>query len=71
MSYTHSRLHSVRVLVSLVPIDYLPRICDSIVSPQAFSPASVIFSGIGVLLLVSIIFDLSVQAIMTPGFNIY
>jgi hypothetical protein len=29
-----------------------------------FSPASVIFSGIGVLLLVSIVFDLSVEAIL-------
>ena len=32
---------------------------------QIFSPASVVFSGIGVLLLVSIILDLSVQATMT------
>ena len=68
MSYTHSRPHSVRVLVSLVSIDYLPRICDPIVIPQAFSPANTIFSGIGVLLLVSIIFDFSVRVITTLAF---
>ena len=32
---------------------------------QVFSPASVIFSGIGVLLSVSIVFDLCVEAILT------
>ena len=39
--------------------------------PQGFSQASVIFSAIGILLLVSIILDLSVWAlwaIMTLGF---
>ena len=55
----------VRVLVSLVLIEYLPRIYDLIVIPQVFSPTNIIFSGIGVLLLVSIILNLSVRAIMT------
>jgi hypothetical protein len=41
----------------LVSIDYVPIICDLIVIPQALSPACVVLSGIGVLLLVSIIFD--------------
>ena len=57
-------------LVSLL-IEYLPRISDPIVIdviPQAFSPANVVFSGIGVLLLVSIIFDLSMRATMTLAF---
>ena len=36
--------------------------------PQIFSPANVIFSGIGVLLLVSVILDFSVRAIMTLVF---
>ena len=69
MYSTHSPPLSVRVLVSLVSIVlvYLPRICDPIVIPQVLSPANVVFSGIGVLLLVSIIFDLSVLAIMTQA----
>ena len=41
----------------LVPIDYIPVICDLIVIPQALSPANVVLSGISVVLLVSIIFD--------------
>ena len=49
-------------LVSLL-IEYLPRICDPIVFPQVFSQASVIFSGIGMLLLVSIFLDLCVWAL--------
>ena len=56
-------------LVSLL-IEYL-RIRNLIVIPQVFSQASVVFSGIGILLLVSIILDLSVWAlwaIMTLGF---
>ena len=68
MSYTHSLPPLVRVLVSFVPIDYFPIICDPIVIPQIFSPENVVLSGIGVLLLVSIIFDLSVSAIMTLAF---
>ena len=68
MSSTLSPPPLVRALVSLVLIDYIPRISDLIVIPQAFSPASVIFSGIGVLLLVSIILDLSVWTIMTLAF---
>jgi hypothetical protein len=68
MSSTHSPQRSVKALVSLVSIIYIPRICDPIVIPQAFSPANVVFSGIGVLLLVSIILDLSVRAIMILGF---
>jgi hypothetical protein len=62
---------SVRELVSSVLIQYLPRICDPIVIPQVFSQANVVFSGIGMLLLVSIILDLSVwalRAIMTLRF---
>jgi len=51
-------------LVSLNYCHYLPRICDLIVIPQVFSPANVVFSGIGVLLMVSIL-DLSAPAIMT------
>ena len=46
-----------------VLIEYPPRICDLIVIPQVFSQASVIFSAIGMLLLVSIILDLSVWAL--------
>jgi hypothetical protein len=46
-------------------IDYLPRICDLIFVPQISSPANVVFSGIGVLLSVSIVLDLPVSAIMT------
>jgi hypothetical protein len=60
MLYTHSPPLLLKVLVLLVLIDYFLRITDSIVIPQAFSPANVVFAGIGVLLLVSIIFDLYV-----------
>jgi hypothetical protein len=45
------------VLVTLVSIDYVPIIRDPIFIPQALSPAFVVLSGIGVLLLVRIIFD--------------
>jgi hypothetical protein len=71
MSSVHSRPPWVRVLVSSVLNEAIPRICDLIVIdviPQAFSPANVVFSGIGVLLLVSIILDLSIRATMTLGF---
>jgi hypothetical protein len=37
------------------PILPLSRICDLIIISQVFSPANVVFSGIGMLLLVSII----------------
>ena len=67
MFSTHSRLLLVKVLVSLVPIDILPRICDLILVFQLWSPTNIIFSGIGVLLLVSIVLDLPVTAIMTLG----
>ena len=53
------------MLVPLVLIDYFPIIYDPIITPQIFSPANVVFSGIGVLLLVGIIVDISVLAIMT------
>ena len=62
---------SVRELVSSVLFVYLPRNCDPIVIPQVFSQANVVFSGIGMLLLVSSILDLSVWAswaIMTLRF---
>ena len=59
----HSHPLSVRELVSLVLIEYLPRISDPIVIPQVFSQASVVFSAIGILLLVSIVLDLSVWAL--------
>ena len=59
----HSHPPSVRELVLSVLIEYPPRICDPIVIPQVFSQASVIFSAIGMLLLVSIILDLSVWAL--------
>ena len=55
-------------LVSLNPLLYLLRICDPIGIPQVFSPANVIFSGIGVLLMVNIIFDLSLLVIITVAF---
>jgi hypothetical protein len=61
----HSLLHFVRASVSLVSIHYLLGICDPIAIPQVLSPASVVFSGIGILLLVSTILDLSVPDIMT------
>jgi hypothetical protein len=60
----HSRPLLVRVLVSSVSIHYPPGIRDPIVISQVFSPANAVFSGIGVLLLVSIILDLSVLATM-------
>ena len=58
------------VLISLVSIEYLPIICDLIAIPQGISPANVVFSGIGVLLLVSIILDVSRSelAIITLAF---
>ena len=65
---TRSPPLSVKVLVPLVSIDHLPRICDLISIPQISQPATMVFSGIGVLLLVSIILDLSVSAIMTLAF---
>jgi hypothetical protein len=61
----HSRPPLVKVLASLVPFDHPPRICDLIAISQILSPANVVFSGIGVLLSVGFIFDLSVSAIMT------
>ena len=61
----HSLPHLVRALVSLVSIHYLLRICDPIAIFQVLSPASVVFSGIGILLLVSAVLDLSVPDIMT------
>ena len=71
MSSMRFHLLLVKVLDSSVLIESIPRICDMIVIdviPQAFSPANVVFSGIGVLLLVSIILDLSIRATMTLGF---
>jgi hypothetical protein len=68
MYYTHSPQRSVKVLVSLVLVEYFPRISDLIAIPQVFSPANIVFSGIGVLLLVSTVLDLSVRAIMTLAF---
>ena len=67
MCSTRSPPLLVKVLVSLVQIDLLPRFRDLIFVFQIWSPANVVFSGIGVLLLVSIILDLPVSAIMTPG----
>ena len=64
----HSPRLWVRVLVSLVSIHYHLGISDPIVIPQAFSPANAVFSGIGILLLVSIILDLSVPAAMTLAY---
>jgi hypothetical protein len=61
----HSLPLLVRVSVSLVSIHCPPGICDPIVISQVFSPANAVFSGIGVLLLVSIILYLSVLATMT------
>ena len=58
----------VKGLVSLVSIYHLHTICDLIAISQISQPASVVFSGIGVLLLVSIILDLSVSAIVTLAF---
>ena len=48
-----SRPLLVNVLVSLVPIDYLSRVCDLIFVFQISPPANVVFSGIGILLSVS------------------
>jgi hypothetical protein len=53
MFSTRSPERLATVLASFVPIHYFPRICDPIVTAQVFSPANVVFSGIGVLLLVS------------------
>jgi hypothetical protein len=64
MSSMHSPPRLVKVLVSLVPVDYLPRICDLIFISQIWSPANVVFAGIGVLLMVSIMLDLPVSAII-------
>ena len=61
----HSPPLLARALVSLVPIHHLRRIFGLIVIPQVFSPANVVFSGIGVLLLVSIVCDRSVLEIVT------
>ena len=55
---------SVGVLVSLVDIWSSTRVDDLIVIPQVLSPASVVFSGIGILLTVSIVLDLSATVIM-------
>jgi hypothetical protein len=68
MFSTHSPPLLVRVLVLSVSIHSLPKICDLIVVPQVFSPVNVVVSGIGVLLLVSIILDLSVVGILTLAF---
>ena len=65
---TRSHPLLVKVLVSLVSFDHLPRTCDLIAISQISQPANVVFSGIGVLLLVSIILDLSISAIMTLAF---
>ena len=65
MFFMHFPPLSVKALVPSVLIEYLPRFRDLIVIPQIFSPASVVFSGIGVLLSVSIILDLSARAKMT------
>ena len=46
---------------------YLVKICSLIENFQVFSPAKVIFSGIGVLLLVSIRLDPSVPVIVMQG----
>ena len=67
MCSTRSPPLLVKVLASLVPIDILPRICNLILVFKIWSPANVVFSGIGVLLLVSIVLDLPVSAIMTLG----
>ena len=67
MSSMHSPPRLVKVLVSLVPIDYLPRICELIFISQIWSPANIVFSGIGVLLMVSIMPDLLVSAIIDTG----
>ena len=53
-------------LVSLAR--YRSKICALIVIYQAFHPGNVILAGIGVLLQVSALADLSMQAIMTPAF---
>ena len=63
MSSMHSHRLSAWELVSSVLIEYLPRICHPIVIPQVFSQASVVFSAIGMLLLVSIILGLFVWAL--------
>ena len=65
MFSTHSPPLLVRGLASLVPVHYFPGTCDLIVVSQVLSPASVVFSCIGILLLVSVILDVIVPAIMT------
>ena len=67
----HSPPLLVRVLVLSVSIHCPRRIYDPIVIFQVFSPANVVFLGIGVLLLASIILDpsLSVPAIVTMGIS--
>jgi hypothetical protein len=50
------------VLVLLVSIDYLLGVCDPVVIPQVFSPTNVVFSGIGILLLVSNLLDVCPSA---------
>jgi hypothetical protein len=65
MFYTRCLPLLAKVLVSLVSIDHFPRICTLIDIFQISQPANVVFSGIGVLLLVSIIIDLSVPAVVT------
>ena len=58
--------HSERVLVWYVSGLSLSGICTFILIWQAFSPATVIFSGIGVLLSVRILLNSFVLAILTP-----
>jgi hypothetical protein len=54
--------------VSLFRVPSSQRTCDLISISQISPPANMVFSGIGVLLLVSIILDLSVSAIITLAF---
>jgi hypothetical protein len=55
----HCPSRLVKLLVSLVSLDRPPRMCELIVVvPQIFSPAQMVFSGIGILLKVSIILNL-------------
>ena len=56
----------MKVSASSVSTRYLSTICTLIVIYQTFPPAKVIFAGIGVLLLVSALVDLLLQAIVTP-----
>jgi hypothetical protein len=50
-------------LVSITSLSDHSMICTLIIIYQVFSPAKAIFAGIGVLLLVSVLIDLSIQAI--------